>query len=249
MARFNGFLKARLNGVVDLLWPPVCPGCGDAVQDAARLCVKCWTDLTFIGPPQCACCGLPLPDAFDDETLCGDCWRASPPYERARVACVYDDASRKLILPFKHADRTDLLPTLLNLMRSSATPLVEDADIIAPVPLHWTRLLSRRYNQSALIANKLARSGNVQSIPDLVVRKKRTASQGGRSRSGRLRNIKGVFRIRARHRAILRDRRVLLVDDVMTTGATVSEVSRVLLRAGAGRVDVVTFARAVIQDL
>lgn len=249
MARFTGFLKARLNGVIDLLWPPVCPGCGDAIQDAARLCVNCWSDLTFIGHPQCACCGLPLPDAFDEETLCGDCWRAKPPFDRARAACVYDDASRKLILPFKHADRTDLLPTLINLMQKSVTPLVTEADIVAPVPLHWTRLLSRRYNQSALISNKLAKIGHVQSIPDLVVRKKRTPSQGGRSRTGRRRNVKGVFRVHARYRSRLRDRCVLLVDDVMTTGATASEVSRVLLRAGAGRVDVITFARAVIQDL
>ena len=249
MTRLRAFLKARLNGAVDLLWPPVCPSCGTSVQDAARLCVDCWEAVSFVGPPQCVCCGLPLPDAFDDATLCGECWRARPPFEQARAACVYDDASRALILPFKHADRTDLLPTLINLLQRPAGPLLARADIVAPVPLHWTRLLSRRYNQSALIANKLAKIGNVRAIPDLVIRKNRTPSQGGRSKRGRYRNVKGAFRVPRRYRAQLRDQRVLLVDDVMTTGATASEVSRVLLRGGAGAVDVITIARAVMQDL
>lgn len=249
MTRFNAFLKARLNGAVDMLWPPICPSCGISVQDAARLCVDCWEGLTFISAPQCLRCGLPLPDAFDEETLCGECWRVSPPYEHARAACVYDAGSRALILPFKHADRADLLPTLVNLLQRPVSPLLQRADIVAPVPLHWSRLVARRYNQSALIGNKLAKLGGVKSIPDLVVRKARTSSQGGKSKRGRIRNVKGVFRIPARYRAELRDQRVLLVDDVMTTGATVSEVSRVLLRAGAGAVDVITFARVVIQDL
>lgn len=249
MTRFNAILKAGLLGAVDLLWPPVCPSCGTSVQDAARLCVECWEGLTFIAAPQCVRCGLPLPDAFDDETTCGECWRVSPPYDRARAACVYDEASRALILPFKHADRTDLLPTLVNLLQRPVGPLLSRADIVAPVPLHWTRLMSRRYNQSALIANKLARIGRVKPIPELIVRKSRTPTQGGKSRRGRIRNVKGVFRVPTRYRASLRDQRVLLVDDVMTTGATVSEVTRVLLRAGAGAVDVITVARVVMQDL
>lgn len=249
MARLRAFLKARLNDGIDLLWPPVCPACGVSVQDAARLCVDCWEAMTFIGPPQCMCCGLPLPEAFDDETLCGECMRAKPPFDRARSACVYDESSRALILPFKHADRTDLLPTITNLLQRPVGPLLAQADMIAPIPLHWTRLLSRRYNQATLISNKLGKQGNVPSIPDLIVRKKRTPSQGGRSRRGRLRNVKGAFLVPRRFRPIIRDKRVLLIDDVMTTGATVSEASRVLLRAGAGSVDVITFARAIIQDL
>lgn len=249
MARLRSFLKARLNDGVDLLWPPVCPSCGTSVQDAARLCVKCWEAMTFIVPPQCVCCGLPLPDALDDFTLCGECFRARPPFECARAACVYDQASRALILPFKHADRTDLLPTLINLLQRPAAPLLAKADIVAPVPLHWTRLLSRRYNQAALISNKLAAMGSTKSIPDLIIRKKRMPSQGGQSKRGRHQNVKGAFKVRARFRPQLRDQRVLLVDDVMTTGATVSEVSRVLLRAGASAVDVITISRAVLQDL
>lgn len=249
MARLRAFLKARLNDGIDLLWPPVCPACGTSVQDAARLCVDCWESMTFVAPPQCVCCGLPLPDAFDDETLCGECLRAHPPFDRARSACIYDEASRALILPFKHADRTDLLPAIMNLMQRPVGPLLAQSHMVAPVPLHWTRLLSRRYNQAALISNRLGKQGKIPSVPDLVVRKKRTPSQGGQSKRGRQRNVKGAFRVPKRYRPAIRDKRVLLVDDVMTTGATVSEVSRVLLRAGAGNVDVITFARAVIQDL
>jgi ComF family protein len=249
MARLRKFLKARLNDGIDLLWPPVCPACDTSVQDAARLCVDCWEAMTFIGPPQCVCCGLPLPDAFDDETMCGECMRARPPFDQARSACVYDEASRAMILPFKHADRTDLLPAIMNLLQRPVGPLLVQADLVAPVPLHWTRLFSRRYNQAALISNRLGKQGKIPSVPDLVVRKKRTPSQGGKSKRGRQRNVKGAFRVPQRFRPAIRDKRVLLVDDVMTTGATVSEVSRVLLRAGAGNVDVITFARAVIQDL
>jgi len=249
MARLGAFLKARLNDGIDLLWPPVCPTCNTSVQDADRLCVDCWEGMTFITAPQCVCCGLPLPDAFDDITLCGECLRARPPFDQARAACVYDDVSRALILPFKHADRTDLLPTIINLLQRPVRPLLARANIVIPVPLHWTRLLSRRYNQSALIANKLAALGKVHAIPDLVTRKKRTPSQGGRSKRGRQRNVKGAFSVSERYRPQIRDKRILLVDDVMTTGATVSEVSRVLLRAGVGSVDVITIARAVIQDL
>lgn len=249
MARLRAFLKARLNDGVDLLWPPQCPSCGTSVQDAARFCVDCWEELNFIVAPQCVCCGLPLDDVFDDCTLCGECLRTRPPYDQARAACVYDQTSRAFILPFKHADRTDLLPTIIHLLLRPVGPLLARADIVAPVPLHWSRLLSRRYNQAALISNKLARIGTVRAIPDLVVRKKRTPSQGGRSKRGRQRNVKGAFRVPERFRPQLLDQRVLLVDDVMTTGATVSEISRVLLRAGAGGVDVITIARVVIQDL
>lgn len=249
MARLKAFLKARLNDGVDLLWPPQCPSCGSAVQDAARFCFDCWEKLTFIMPPQCVCCGLPLTDVFDDSTLCGECLRARPPFDHARAACVYDQTSRAFILPFKHADRTDLLPTIINLLHRPVSPLLACADIVAPVPLHWTRLMSRRYNQAALISNKLALMGDVRGIPDLVARKKRTPSQGGKTKRGRERNVKGVFQVPERYRPEIRDKRILLVDDVMTTGATVSEVSRVLLRAGAGAVDVITIARVVIQDL
>lgn len=132
---------------------------------------------------------------------------------------------------------------------ASRAPLLADADIVAPVPLHWTRLLSRRYNQAALLANALARHGHVPSIPDLLQRTRHTGSQGGKSRQGRKKNVRGAFRVHPRFNLILRDKRVLLVDDVMTTGASVEACTRALLRMGAKAVDVITIARVVTSGL
>ena len=167
---------------------------------------------------------------------------------RARAAFIYDDASRPIILAFKHADRTDLAPVLATWLRRPAAALLADADIIAPVPLHWTRLLSRRFNQAALLSNRLARLSGTKPVPDLLVRRKRTGTQGGKSRRARQRNVQGAFKVPARHRAQLRDKRVLLVDDVMTTGATLDATARALLRGGASAVDVVTLARVVLNQ-
>lgn len=138
---------------------------------------------------------------------------------------------------------------LVNWLRRPAAPLLAEADIIAPVPLHWSRLLSRRYNQSALLANALARHGRVQPIPDLLIRTRRTPSQGGKSRLGRHKNVQGAFQVNVRYGQALQDKRVLLVDDVLTTGASVEACARTLLRDGASAVDVITIARVVTSGL
>lgn len=154
-----------------------------------------------------------------------------------------------MILVFKHADRTDLAPVLANWLLRPAAPLLADADIVAPVPLHWSRLIARRYNQAALLANRLAAMTDVRPVPDLLVRKRRTGTQGGKSRAARRRNVQGAFKVSARQIRMLRDKRVLLVDDVMTTGATLDACARALLRAGASAVDVITIARVVTSGL
>lgn len=213
------------------------------------LCPECWDEMSFLGPPQCDTCGVPFPFDPGAGALCAECTRARPPYARARAAFVYDDASRGMILAFKHADRTDLAPVLAAWLARPGATLLGDADIIAPVPLHWSRLLSRRYNQSALLSNYLAGAAGVRSVPDLLVRKRRTGTQGGKSRAARRRNVQGAFKVTARHVRLLRDKRVLLVDDVMTTGATLEACSRALLRAGASAVDVITIARVVTSGL
>lgn len=245
MARLSAMLKSAVARVADHLWPAVCAVCETPVQGAGGLCPACWEAVTFLGPPQCRACGVPFPFDTGPDALCGECTRARRPYDRARAAFIYTDASRPMILAFKHADRVDLAPLLVGWMVRPARELLADADIVAPVPLHWTRLLRRRYNQSALLANRLARVGGVKAVPDLLVRTKRTGTQGGKSRAGRRRNVQGAFRVPLRHRTLLRDKRVLLVDDVMTTGATVEASARALLRAGAAAVDVITIARVV----
>lgn len=253
MTRLAAMLKSTVGRVgsamCDHLWPPMCAACDEPVQGSGGMCADCWDAVTFLGAPQCHACGVPFP--FDPGTgaLCAACTRARPPYDRARAAFLYDDASRSMILAFKHADRTDLVPSLVTWLARPAAPLVRDADVVAPVPLHWGRLLRRRYNQSALLSNALARRTGVQAVPDLLIRKRRTGTQGRKSWSARKRNVQGAFRVRPRHVHALRDKRVLLVDDVMTTGATVEACAHALLRAGAGAVDVITIARVITSGI
>jgi len=249
MTRLQAMLKNTVEGICDHLWPPLCAACDAPVQGGGGLCADCWDLVTFLGAPQCRACGLPFPFDPGADALCADCTRARPPYDRARAAFVYDDASRSMILAFKHADRTDLAPALVTWLRRPAAPLLADADIVAPVPLHWTRLLARRYNQSALLSNALCSGTGVSAIPDLLIRKRRTGTQGGKSQRARQRNVQGAFKVRTRYVRMLRDRRVLLVDDVMTTGATLDACSRALLRAGASAVDAITIARVVSSKL
>jgi ComF family protein len=165
-------------------------------------------------------------------------------FERARAAFRYDEGSRDLILRFKHADRTDSSPAFARWMARAGDALLGDADLIAPVPLHWLRLFMRRYNQAALLASALAPLAGKPAVNDLLQRRRRTPLQGG-GVLARQRNVAGAFAVDPRRRAGLQDKRVLLVDDVLTTGATVSACASVLLRAGARAVDVLTLARVV----
>ena len=233
-------------GLLDLILPPRCLRCGVQVEDAARLCAECWRSLTFLGPPQCRLCGYPLPHAAPAAPLCGECTREAPAYDRARAALRYDDGARRLILAFKHADRTDTAPAFGTWLARAGAELLADAEVITPVPLHRLRLLKRGYNQAAILARALTKETGVALIPDLLQRRRATASQQGLSAQARLENVTaGAFRVHPWHRSRVEDRRVVLIDDVMTTGATVGACARVLRRAGAARVDVLTLARVV----
>jgi ComF family protein len=233
-----------LTGGLDLLLPPRCLACGIEVAGQARLCAACWRGLAFIGPPQCRSCGYPLPHATPDAPLCGACAASPPAYERARAALRYDDGSRRLILAFKHADRTDIAPLLGQWLAKAGAELFADAEVLAPVPLHRWRLLRRGYNQAALLAREVARTSTLPLVPDLLVRTRATPSQQGLGARARLENIgERAFRVHPWHRRRLAGRRVLLIDDVLTTGATVGACTRALLRGGAVAVDVLTLAR------
>ncbi|HIP77325.1 MAG TPA: ComF family protein [Kiloniellaceae bacterium] len=252
-----GSVRRSLRVAVDLLLPPRCLSCGTLVDHQGALCVSCWSGMSFVSDPQCACCGLPFDHNpghdpghnpghdRDGEMLCGACLREPPPYDRARAVLRYDDASRRLVLGFKHADRTEAAATFAAWMARAAPQLVADSAVIAPVPLHWRRLFGRRYNQSALLSQALAAQNERPGLPDLLVRHRATPSQGRLSAAQRRRNVAGAFAVRAGHEEVLRGRRLLLVDDVMTTGATVAACARAALAAGAEAVDVVVLARAV----
>jgi ComF family protein len=247
-----------LHRMLDLVLPPRCLGCGDLVEEQGTLCATCWTAITFVADPLCRRCGLPFAfdsgdlvpgdqgtDSVDDGLDCGACLADPPPFERARAVMRYDDASRPLVLGFKHGDRTEAAPPFAAWMARSGAELLAQAQVIAPVPLHWRRLLSRRYNQAALLAAPLARRAGIPFVPDLLLRRRATPSQGRLSRAERRRNVAGAFAVNPRRAADLAGRRLLLVDDVMTTGATVDACARIALRAGAAAVDVLVLARAV----
>jgi ComF family protein len=235
-----------LERVLDLVLPPRCLACGAAVDSQGRLCATCWRGLTFLGPPQCRLCGYPLPHAQPEAPLCGRCAVEPPAYDRARAALRYDEGARSLVLAFKHADRTDTAPAFGRWLARAGTELLAEADLIAPVPLHRWRLLKRGYNQAAVLARALARETGVPMIPDLLQRHRATPSQQTLSARARLANVTaGAFRAHPWHRRRAIGRRVVLVDDVLTTGATVSACARVLRQAGAAQVDVLTLTRVV----
>jgi ComF family protein len=231
--------------LLDAILPPLCLGCREIVVEPGALCADCWRNLSFVSPPQCARCGVPFAQDIGERTLCIDCLVRPPGYRRARAAMVYDARSRRLVLPFKHADRTDMAPACGAWMARAGAELVAQADLVAPVPLHWRRLLTRRYNQAVLLARAVARDAGLSLAPDLLRRMNWTASQAGLRAKERRRNVRGAFDVNPRWMNRLRDRTVLLVDDVLTTGATVDACVAVLLREGAAHVDVLTLARVV----
>ena len=186
-------------------------------------------------------CGAPF--EYDIGERCPACLASPRAFARARSAVIYDDASRDLILQFKHADRTDLAGLFAGWINRAADDLLAEADTVVPVPLHPSRLLSRRYNQAAEIARPLARRRGIAYLPGALVRRKASESQAGKSASGRRRNVVGAFAVPDRAKVRIEGRRIVLIDDVLTTGATAEACARALLKAGAAAVDLATVAR------
>lgn len=230
---------------LNALLPPRCLSCGAGVEQPGSLCAVCWARLSFLAAPFCAACGFPFEYDLGPEALCGVCARKRPRYDRARAVLRYDEASRGLLLGFKHGDRTEGAPAFAQWLVRAGGELIEQAEVIAPVPLHRWRLFARRYNQSALLASALGRSTGISVQPDLLVRTRNTPSQGRLTPAARRRNVAGAFAVASGGGARLDGRRVLLVDDVLTTGATAEACARTLLKAGAAAVDVVVLARVV----
>ena len=242
MLSLSSALKRTGGVLLDLVLPPRCIACGEEVHGVDALCVACWRKVTFLGEPCCACCGLPFDHDLGAGALCGACVEAPPAFDRARSALRYDDGSRGLILAFKHGDRLHGAPAFGEWMRRAGASLLADADLIMPVPLHWTRLFTRRFNQAALLAHAIHRAGGPRVAPDWLMRRRRTPSQGEFGPEGRQRNVRSAFTLKPG--ASVRGLKIVLVDDVLTTGATLEECARVLKRAGAVRVDALALARS-----
>lgn len=229
----------------DAVYPALCIGCRTVVGDPASLCPSCWASMRFISRPYCERLGTPFAVDIGGPLLSPAAIADPPVFERARSVAIHDGIARELVHRLKYQDRTDLAVAMARLMAGSGGEVLASARLVCPVPLHWTRAFTRRFNQSALLAREVARLGGVPFAPAILRRRKRTRQQVGLSRAQRRDNLQGAFAVPAEHRAALAGRRVLLVDDVLTTGATVNAAARVLLRAGAEAVDVLTFSRVV----
>ncbi|MBO9501974.1 ComF family protein [Brevundimonas sp. A19_0] len=243
-ARVQSLARSVGRGLADLILPPP-EAPGPAGRIGAALSPLEWSRITFLEDPVCDGCGAPFTVDSGDfgEGRCAPCLSHPMAFGRARAACLYDDGSRPLILRFKHADDQPLAPLFARWLSRAARPLLEQADAVVPVPLHRSRLLARRFNQAAEIARPLARAERLDYLPDALVRRTRTASQGGLGFRRRHQNVKGVFSVPDTRRARLRGRHILLVDDVLTTGATAEACAKALLDAGARAVDLAVVAR------
>lgn len=232
-------------GLLDAVLPPRCLSCGTLVDTAHALCSECWPKIQFITEPLCAACGMPFEFEVAAGTVCAACASSERPFGRARAAIAYDDGSRGFILAFKHGDRTDATRAFAPWMAQAGRELLRDADLLVPVPLHWTRLFMRRYNQAALLALAIGRLTGVKVAPDLLVRRKRTPSLAHSGASARAKTVSGAFIVPPRRCPQAEDRRIVIIDDVFTTGSTVGACARALARSGARAIDVLTLARVV----
>ena len=238
-ARLRRFGRAIVDGIL----PPRCLACGAVVSEPDALCGACWAAINFFTPPWCAVCGLPFAYPVGEEAVCAACARDHPSWDRARAVMRYDKNSRRLVLMLKHGDHTHLATAFGRWMLRAGAELLDGADLVVPVPLHWTRLFARRYNQAALLAQAVRAAGGPPVGPDWLLRRRRTPSQGRLGPAARARNVRGAFALR--RGCVVRGKRVVVVDDVLTTGATAEECARVLRRAGAAYVGVLTLARAM----
>jgi ComF family protein len=236
--------RATGAGALDLVLPPrpLDDGAGEAVASHG-LTTGAWGRIRFIEAPLCDACGTPFEADMGAGARCGPCLARPPAFDHARAACLYDEHARDLILKLKHADRTDLAALFARWLARAAADIAPQLDAVVPVPLHRGRLLSRRYNQCAEIARPLARLLRLRYFADALARTRATPSQGGKSADARLRNVAGAFAAPVGWRRRLEGARVLLVDDVLTTGATVEACAGALKAAGAARVDVAVIAR------
>lgn len=230
---------------LDALLPPVCPITGDPVEAPGRLSAAGWAALRFVDDPACARCGVPFAVDHGAGAECGACLAAPPAFDRARAAVVYDEASHRLVIAFKHSDRTELAPMFGAWLARAARDLAQSEAVLAPVPLHWRRLAGRRYNQAALLADAAARALGLRCDSFLLARTRPTPPQKQLSATERRRNVASAFAVRPQAQASVRGGHFILVDDVLTTGATLSSCARALKRAGATRVEALVLARVV----
>ena len=231
-----------------LLFPPLCAGCRRKVSQPGAICGACWPKLRFLERPWCAVMGTPFSHDMGEGFLSAEAIANPPPFSRARAAVAYSGIARQLVHGLKYSDRTDLAPWMARWMVRAGGELLADADIVVPVPLHWRRFFWRRFNQSAELARSVSAISGKTFSPMAVRRIRKTRQQVGLPLREREDNVRAAFAVPEDQDIMVRGRRVLVVDDVYTTGATVGAVARALKKSGATAVDVLTFARVLPGD-
>lgn len=238
-----------MQAALHLIYPPQCILCDCLVISDFGLCPSCWRQTPILIGLVCDLCGTPLPGEDPGYGVqCDECLSHPRPWVQGRAAMLYQDGARDLVLRLKHSDRMDLARPAVTFLQRAAWPLLRPNMIVAPIPLHWHRFFWRKYNQSALLSGRLAKAVDLPHLPDLLQRVRSTPSQEGRDRAGRYANLEGAFRLRARWAAQMQDKHVLLVDDVMTSGATFSAATQVCLAAGAKAVSVLALCRVAKES-
>ena len=236
--------RAAFQTAVRLIYPSRCTLCGVTVDSDFGLCGPCWRDTPFISGLVCDACGVPLPgEAGGQAEFCDECLTHAWPWSRGRAALLYHENGRRLVLALKHGDRHDVIRPAAKWLARAAAPLLQPDTLLAPVPLHWTRMLRRRYNQSALLVQALARETGQPHCLDLLQRRKRTQTLKGLDRAARHAMLSDAIRVNPARRALIVDRPLLIVDDVMTSGATLSAAAQAAFAAGAQDVCILTLAR------
>jgi ComF family protein len=229
---------------LDIALPTLCVSCREPVAGEG-VCAACWSKLSFIARPYCERLGIPFIYDPGPGLLSMEAIAAPPAYSRARAAVRYDDVARTMVHALKYQDRADLAPTMGRWMARAGQEILGSADALIPVPLHWKRSWSRRYNQSGALAKIIGRASNVRVEPDALQRTRATEQQIGLSKAERARNVQGAFKVPPEKKSLIQGRKIVLIDDVLTSGATADACARALLRAKAASVDVLVFARVV----
>lgn len=249
--RYTGAMRVPtfLAPLVDLVFPPRCPLCGDMMVEQAGVCPSCWSGLAIPGEPSCKLCQRPFAAGIAEGSICAPCLAVPPRHSGVAAGTLYNDASRSLVLALKHGGRIALAPLMARFV-SARLPQRVDADwLVVPVPLHRWRLWRRGYNQAALLTRGIAESRGCSVLVDGLVRTRPTPTLGGLGRRGRARALSGAITVHPRRSKQIKGRRIVLVDDVLTSGATSDACTRALLRAGAQEVLIACFARVMDEAL
>lgn len=242
-------LRQLGRATLDTIYPPRCLACMDFTDAPHGLCAACWRETHFIAGSACARCGVPLVGEAARGDVCDSCLRHPPAWDAGAAALVYRGAARRMVLGLKHADRLDMARPLARWMAAAGATVIADSDAIAPVPLHWRRLLKRRYNQSAELARALSRITGKPVLPDLLIRPRATTAQKRMNREERAQNQAGAITVHPRHAgAGLSGRSILVIDDVLTSGATLGSCTEALRAAGAARVNVLVLCRVAFGE-